>query len=41
MVRDVGNLVKLQEYLTTLNLDYALTAKLGLTLRAQAGHHQL
>ena len=32
---DLGDLVKVTEYLTTLNFDYSLTAKLGLTLRAQ------
>jgi hypothetical protein len=32
---DLGDLVKLQEYITTINLDYTLASKLGLTLRAQ------
>ena len=32
---DLGDLVNLEEYVTTANLDYALTSKLGLTLRAQ------
>ena len=32
---DLGNLVKLEEYLTTLNFDYQLSGKMGLTLRAQ------
>ena len=32
---DLGDLVKLEEYITTANLDYTLTSKLGLTLRAQ------
>lgn len=32
---DVGDLVKLDEYLTTINFDYALSARLGLTLRAE------
>jgi hypothetical protein len=32
---DLGELVKLNEYLTTINFDYAVTAKLGLTLRAE------
>jgi hypothetical protein len=32
---DLGDLVKVTEYLTTVNFDYSLTTKLGLTLRAQ------
>ena len=32
---DVGDLVKVQEYLTTINFDYTLSAKLSMTLRAQ------
>jgi hypothetical protein len=32
---DLGDLVKLEEYITTINFDYQLSGKLGLTLRAQ------
>jgi hypothetical protein len=32
---DLGDLVKLQEYITTINLDYTLASKLSLTVRAQ------